>query len=118
MNSGTGEEAVEQRNKKYARLLTKVTNFSSRTNLGVIGINTAEALLKIYAAAEIAHKVEILSTIQSSLSPAMEVFDNELIQNPLIPIALLREVIQFYDASSLTHDYLAKVGITDTSNFD
>ncbi len=48
----------------------------------------------------------------------MEVFGNELTHNLLFSIALLREVMGFYDASPLTHDYLAKMRITNISRFD
>ncbi len=66
MSGSTGEQAVEQRNKKHARLLTKVANFSSTTNFGVIAINTAKALLNINPAAEIADKGKIF--LQFSLN--------------------------------------------------
>ncbi len=71
--------------------------------------------MKIYPATEETDKVEILETVRASLPPAEEVFNVEMIKNPLIPKSLLREVLQFFGASPLAQDYLAKMEIPDIS---
>ncbi len=103
----------EHRTALHTRLKTKAEYFKAVTDLGEISLRTAEIILQLHPPNLSADKSEIVKTVRESFPPLNQIFNDELISNPLLPISLLEDVLEFYNVSPITPNFLAKVDIQD-----
>ena len=95
----TAEESQVKRQERFDHLNKMATNFTALSTSGVIALSTAREISTTYGSSVLGDATKVLDTAESCFLAVDEVFSEELVRKPLIPITILRNVCDFYDAS-------------------
>ncbi len=102
----------------HTRLKEKADCFKAVTDFGEISLRTAEIILQLHLPNLSADKPEIVKTVRVSFPLLNQVFNDKLISNPLSPTSLSKDILEFYDVSPITPNFLAEVGIQDINKIN
>ena len=108
---------ITRRKNLHARPLPKAKFFRAKTDLGDSSLRLVASPLKIFPAEEPSDPSEILKTTKEFFPTCDKIFTQELIQNPLLHFSLLKDTMNFYNASTLTQAYMRQVGMTELNEF-
>ena len=107
---------ITRRKNLHARLLTEAKCFQAQKNLGDSSLRLVESLLKTFPSEEPSDPSEILKTTKECFPTCDKIFNQELLQNPLLLFSLLKDTMDFYNASPLIQAYMRQIGMTEVND--